>query len=83
MSGIRIDHIAAMPDEKRKMVAKILSLPYLTGVKYVDWNEEIVNWVPKVDGDDGIRKRRPLMYYAVMRKMCIGIKKKKRDTCVA
>ena len=75
VSGIRIDHIAALPTTHRKMIAQLLSLPYLTGTKYADWNEEIVNWIPKVEGDDDMTKRRPLMYYEVLRKMCIGIKK--------
>ena len=42
---------------------------------YTDWGEEIVNWIPKVEGDSDLKKRRPLMYYEVMRKMAIGIKK--------
>ena len=75
MSGIRIDHIAALPDEYREMIAQLLSIPYLTGTKFEDWNNEIVNWIPKEEGNDDMRKRRPLMYYEVMRKMCMGIKK--------
>jgi hypothetical protein len=75
VSGIRIDHIAALPDEYREMIAQLLSIPYLTGTKFEDWNNEIVNWIPKEEGNDDMRKRRPLMYYEVMRKMCMGIKK--------
>ena len=75
VSGIRIDHIAALPKEHREMIAQLLSIPYLTGTKYDDWNNEIVNWIPKEEGNDDMRKRRPLMYYEVMRKMCMGIKK--------
>ena len=51
----------------------MLSLPYIAGVKYGDWNEEIVNWIPKIVGNDDMTKRRPLMYYEVLRKMCIGV----------
>ena len=75
VSGIRIDHIAALPDEYREMIAQLLSIPYLTGTKFEDWNNEIVNWIPKEEGNDDMRKRRPLMYYEVMRNMCMGIKK--------
>ena len=41
---------------------------------YSDWKEEIVNWIPKEEGNPDINKRRPLMYYEVLRKMCIGIR---------
>ena len=76
MSGIRIDHIAALPDEYREIIAQLISIPYLTGTtKSEDWNNEIVNWIPKEEGSGDMRKRRPLMYYEVMRKMCMGIKK--------
>ena len=47
MSGIRFDHIAALPDEYREMIAQLLSIPYLTDTKFEDWNNEIVNWIPK------------------------------------
>ena len=59
VSGIRIDHIAALPDDMREAVAKILSVPYISGLKYTDWNEEILNWVPKEEGNPDINKRRP------------------------
>jgi hypothetical protein len=34
-----------------------------------------VNWVPKEDGNSDLGRRRPLMYYEVMRKISVGIKK--------
>jgi len=74
MSGIRVDHIAALPDNMRKAIAKVLSIPYTTGMGYSDWKEEIVNWTPKEEGNPDINKRRPLMYYEVLRKICIGIR---------
>ena len=74
MSGIRVDHIAALPDNLRKAIAKLLSIPYTTGMGYSAWKEEIVNWTPKEDGNPDINKRRPLMYYEVLRKMCIGMR---------
>ena len=74
LSGIRVDHIAALPDNLRKAIAKLLSIPYTTGMGYSAWKEEIVNWTPKEDGNPDINKRRPLMYYEVLRKMCIGMR---------
>ena len=41
---------------------------------YSDWKEEIVNWTPKEEGNPDINKRHPLIYYAVLRNMCIGIR---------
>ena len=74
MSGIRVGHIAALPDNMRGAIAKVLSIPYTTGMGYSDWKEEIVNWTPKEGGNPDINKRRPLMYCEVLRKMCIGIR---------
>ena len=68
MSGVRIYRIAALPDDMREAVAKILSIPYISGLKYTDWNEKILNWVQKEEGNPYINKRRPLMYYEVMKK---------------
>ena len=73
-SGIRIDHIAALPDEMRKTIAVLLSLPYTTGIGFDAWKHEIVNWIPKEENNPDINKRRPLMYYEVMKKMCMGIR---------
>ena len=36
---------------------------------------EIVNWVPKEDGNSDLGRRRPLVYYEVMREISVGIKK--------
>ena len=72
LSGIRVDHIAALPDNIRSAIARVLSIPYTTGLGYSDWKEEIVNWTPKEEGNPDINKRRPLMYYEVLRKLCIG-----------
>ena len=74
LSGVRVDHIAALPDNLRTAIAKLLSVPYTTGMGYSAWKEEIVNWTPKEDGNPDINKRRPLMYYEVLRKMCIGMR---------
>jgi hypothetical protein len=74
LSGVRVDHIAALPDNLRTAIAKLLSIPYTTGMGYSAWKEEIVNWTPKEDGNPDINKRRPLMYYEVLRKMCIGMR---------
>ena len=37
MSGIRVDHIAALPNHMREAIAKVLSIPYTTGMGYSDW----------------------------------------------
>jgi hypothetical protein len=42
---------------------------------YTDLEEEIANWIPKDDRKPDIRKCRPLIYFEVMRKMAVGIKK--------
>ena len=76
-SGIRIDHVAALSDIHKQMVCDMLSIVYLTGIGYSQWRKEIVNWIPKERGNHSLDKRRPLMYYEVLRKMCIGINKKK------
>ena len=74
VSGVRIDHIAALPDDMRKAIAQVLSVPYLTGIGFSAWREEIVNWVPKEEGNPDINKRRPLVYYEIMRKMCMAVR---------
>ena len=73
-SGIRIDHIAALPDEIRKCISNLLSIPYVTGLGYDAWKVELVNWTPKEEGNNDINKRRPLMYYEVLRKVWIGMR---------
>ena len=67
-SGIRIDNIAALPNGMRGTIAALLSLPYTTGIGYDAWKQEIVNWIPKEDNNPDINKRRPLMYYEVLKK---------------
>ena len=75
-SGIRIDHIAALPQNMKQLVATAISIPYLTGMGYDMWNEEIVNWIPKEAGNMDINKRRPIMYYEVLRKLHVAVKLK-------
>jgi len=67
VSGIRIDHVAALPEEMRELIALAISLPYITGMGYAMWEEEIVSWVPKEEDNMDIGKRIPLMYYEVLR----------------
>ena len=76
VSHIRIDHIAALSETYRQMICDMLSVVYITGMGYTAWKKEIANWVPKEEGNHDLTKQRPLMYYEVMRKMCIGIKKR-------
>ena len=76
-SGLRIDLIAGACEKVRKMVWKLISIPYLTGYMYNCWADEIVNWVPKEEGNNDAKRRRPLMYYEVLRKACMGVKKGK------
>ena len=71
-SGIRIDHIAALGVAQRRMICNLLSIVYLTGMGYEQWKHEIVNWTPKEQGNPAMDKRRPLMYYELMREMCMG-----------
>ena len=61
VSGIRIDHIAALPNHIREAMATVLSIPYTSGLKYTAWNQEILNWVPKEEGNPDVDKRRPPM----------------------
>ena len=77
MSGIRIDHIKSLPRQQRESIAKLISIPYITGVGYSDWGKQIVNWIPKGEGNPDINKRRPLMYYEVLWKVCIGVRVKR------
>ena len=76
-SGIRIDHIAALPKDMQQGIANLLSLPYVTGLGFDMWNDEIVNWTQKEEGNMDINKRRPLMYYEIMRKMRLGVRVRK------
>jgi hypothetical protein len=76
VTGIRIDHIAALGMDHRQMICNLLSLVYLTGLGYTQWKYEIVNWIPKEEGNPDMAKRRQLVYYEVLRKMCMGVKKR-------
>ena len=58
----------------RGTIAALLSLPYTTGIGYEAWKQEIVNWIPKENNNPDINKRRPLMYYEVLKKMFMGIR---------
>ena len=51
----------------RGTIAAFLSLPYTTGIGYDAWKQEIVNWISKEDNNPDINKRRPLMYYEVLK----------------
>ena len=51
ISGIRVDHIKALPRRHREGIAKLLSIPYMTGMGYTAWGEQIVNWIPKEEGN--------------------------------
>ena len=75
VSEIRIDHIVALNVDHKQMICNLLSMVYLTGMGYDQWKHEIVNWIPKEPGNPDMNKRRPLMFYEVMRKMCMGVKK--------
>ena len=56
----------------RGTIAALLSLPYTTGIGYEAWKQEIVNWIPKENNNPDINKRRPLMYYEVLKKNVHG-----------
>ena len=73
-SDIRVDHVISLPEEHRAAIAKLLSIPNLTGLSFDNWEYELVNWIPKEEGNNDINKRRPLIYYEVMRKMWMGIR---------
>ena len=74
-SEIRIDHICAAPKGAREDICSLLSIPYTTGLVYTSWNAELINWIPKEEGNPDINKRRPIALLEVMRKICMGIKK--------
>jgi len=74
-SGIRIDHIAAAPPKMAEAIRKLLSLPYLSGIKYRQWENEIITWLPKEEDNPDIARRRPITLLEVMKKVHIGVKK--------
>ena len=74
-SNVRIDHIAAAPAKLREAFRQILSLPYLCGIKYKDWQNEIIAWLPKEPGNPDIARRRPIALLDVLKKLCFGAKK--------
>ena len=43
VNGVRIDHIAALPNHLQEGIAVLLRIPYMSGLKYTDWNQEILN----------------------------------------
>ena len=75
-SGVRIDHICSAREEDRKLICKILSLPYLTGLTFTSWDDEIINWIPKEAGNPALDRRRPIALLEVLRKLTLGVKKK-------
>jgi hypothetical protein len=75
VSGMRVGHLAAAPTRALRAWARMLSMPYVAGCMYSAWAEEAANWVPKEDGNSDLGRRRPLVYYEVMRKISVGIKK--------
>ena len=66
----------------RKTIAVLLSLPYTTGIGFDAWKHEIVNWIPKEENNLDINKRRPLMYYEVMKKNMYGYKTRRDNESV-
>jgi hypothetical protein len=76
VTGMRIDHIAALGMGRRQMTCSLLSLVYLTGPGHTQRKCEIVNWIPEEEGNPDIAKRRPLVCCEVLRKMCMGVKKR-------
>ena len=44
VSGIRIDHVAALPEEMRELIALAISLPYITGMGYAMWENKGENY---------------------------------------
>ena len=54
-SGIRVDHIISLPDGHRTAIAKLLSLPNLTGLGFENWKHELVNWMQKEEGNNTIK----------------------------
>jgi hypothetical protein len=64
--------IAAAPTIKMiEAIRKLLSLPYLSGIKYSQWENEIITWLPKEEDNPDIAKRRPITLLEVMKKMHI------------
>jgi hypothetical protein len=59
VSGIRVDYLAAAPTRALRAWARMLSMPYVAGCMYSAWAEEIVNWVPKEDGNSDLGRSRP------------------------
>eukprot|EP00935_MAST-01C_sp_MAST-1C-sp1_P001249 g1249.t1 len=76
INGVRIDHLVASPKKLREAVRKLLSLPYLSGIRFNEWKHEMIAWLPKEKGNPDIAKRRPIALLDVMKKICFGAKKK-------
>jgi hypothetical protein len=75
-SGVRIDHICSARLNDRKLICRILSLPYPTGLTFTSWDDEIINWIPKEAGNPALDRRRPIALLEVLRKLTLGVKKK-------
>jgi len=75
VSNVRIDHVCSAQIRERKLICKILSLPYLTGRTFSSWDHEIINWIPKEPGNPAIDRRRPIALLEVLRKVTLGVKK--------
>jgi hypothetical protein len=69
VSNVRIDHVCSAQIRERKLICKILSLPYLTGKTFRSWDHEIINWIPKEPGNPAIDRRRPIALLEVLRKV--------------
>ena len=54
VTGIRIDHIAALSNDHKQMICDLISIVYLTGIGYSQWKQEIVNWIPKEEGNPDV-----------------------------
>ena len=74
-TGIRTDHICSAYRRERKLIYKVMSLPYITGKSFTDWNYEIINWIPKEPGNKALNRRRPIALLEVMRKLTLGVRK--------
>lgn len=74
-SHIRLDHICGLHEEGIRGICKLISIPYLCGMTYTSWNNEVISWMPKEPGNPAIDRRRPIALLEVMRKLSSGAKK--------
>lgn len=54
-----------------------MSLPYITGMSFTNWDKEVIAWIPKEPGNRAPDRRRPIALLEVMRKVTLGVKKNK------